>query len=248
MKLSYEQSLFEPLKSMMSPVRWTFISTRHIEAVASGLEQGSRVLSVGCGTGACDVLLALRHSHLEFVATDIHDRFSWDSKPRNLTFRTLDIMNPDVGQDRFDLVYSVECLEHIEDDKTALDNMTGLLRSGGTLVIIVPFANEAERKSPELIKQELENHQHHRPGYNPNSFDGALLSPFEKVSFSNCYFREYGGFLRRLSDRLLPIEDLHTMTFLYYSAHIDIRESLVESRAEALGFKMIASNFQGERP
>ncbi len=51
-----------------------------------------------------------------------------------------------VRDDAFDCVICVHVLEHIRDDRRALDEIARILRPGGTALIMVPFAPVPETR------------------------------------------------------------------------------------------------------
>lgn len=100
---------------------------------------GERVLEVGCGTGklAADILKSGRGTW----AIDISNTAIGISKrdsPRGIRFILGDINKSSLPKDYFDTIVSMEVLEHIRNDISALESMRRLLKSGGKLVGTVP--------------------------------------------------------------------------------------------------------------
>jgi hypothetical protein len=87
------------------------------------------VLSVGCGEGYQEAFLAGRVGGIDVVATDLHligPAFPFG----NLRFQERDILAwPD--REDFDFVFSIECLEHIEDYGLAFKHLATKVRPGG---------------------------------------------------------------------------------------------------------------------
>lgn len=99
----------------------------------------SRVLDIGCGTGAgLTVPLAEACPRAEFTAVDSDARsIRWAQQaphPANLRFCDAE---PRPGR-QFDVVIASEVLEHVEDPAAFVLHLRGFLRQGGRLVITVP--------------------------------------------------------------------------------------------------------------
>jgi len=107
---------------------------------------GSRALDAGCGSGRFTVALAKRFQ--EVVGIDISEpliEIAQRERPRrNVTYRVADLMafeNP-AG---FDVVFSATTLHHLREIEAALLHLRGLLKPGGTMVLI---DNVASRPTP----------------------------------------------------------------------------------------------------
>jgi SAM-dependent methyltransferase len=104
---------------------------------------GRRVLDVGCAIGNITQYLLDR----EFVCgIDVVEEFTIEIRKRygdRLNFKAalFDIADPAVtalASENIDTIISVNVLEHVEDDRQALDNMNCILRPGGKLLLLVP--------------------------------------------------------------------------------------------------------------
>lgn len=126
----------------------------------------TRVLSVGSGGGLHEAFLARTRPGLDVTGVDLRDPWVQRDLP-NLRFLTGDLLDPSFRTTlpKADFVYSIECLEHIEDDTTVARAMADVLAPGGTLYLQLPFASRAEQSDPALCRTERRNHGHVRPGY-----------------------------------------------------------------------------------
>jgi 2-polyprenyl-3-methyl-5-hydroxy-6-metoxy-1,4-benzoquinol methylase len=100
-----------------------------------------RVLNAGCGSGELSCLLAAAGhqvvgidpdpTYIQLARDRAGDHFP-DSK-----FQVSSIEGY-TGAGDFDAAVSTDVLEHIEDDRTAFEKMTALVRPGGLVLITVP--------------------------------------------------------------------------------------------------------------
>jgi SAM-dependent methyltransferase len=104
---------------------------------------GRRVLEIGCGLGNFARHLTDRELYLGTdVAPDSvrHVRRLYRDR-ENMCAVAVDVTDPgfvDLARMLPDTVFSLNVLEHIEDDRGALRNAVQVLRPGGRLVLVVP--------------------------------------------------------------------------------------------------------------
>jgi len=107
---------------------------------------GSRALDAGCGSGRFTVALAKRFQ--EVVGIDISEpliEIAQRERPRrNVTYRVADLMAFE-NSAGFDVVFSATTLHHLREIEAALLHLRGLLKPGGTMVLI---DNVASRPTP----------------------------------------------------------------------------------------------------
>lgn len=143
-----------------------------INAVIMELPPGARVLEIGCGTG---YLLAILSAHrpdliftglepigqgfagFESILTRIKDAY------RNLTIHQIGIedFQPAEGEAPFDLIFSVNVFEHVQDWRKALLVGAGLLSPSGQMVILCPNYSvpyESHFRIPILFSPSLTRH------------------------------------------------------------------------------------------
>lgn len=159
--------------------------------------------------------------------------------PPNLSRAALDICK-ETGQGDFDLVYSVECFEHIEDDELAIANARTFLEPGGCLLIIVPFATPGQQQDPAFVEAESV-HGHIRPGYDPTRLE-RLIGPtdFTEIKFEHCYWKDTGR-LRTIKEAIAPAAGMEAIPGLEALARLDIRPGPVATGGgQANGIKAIA--------
>ncbi|MEV5647268.1 class I SAM-dependent methyltransferase [Nocardia sp. NPDC052254] len=95
---------------------------------------GMRVLDFGAGSGTYADLLAGQHITPDCLEPDRKLQNTLRSKG----YRVIDHEAQIPVGERYDVVYTFNVLEHIEDDQAAAHQLASLLRPGGELVVYVP--------------------------------------------------------------------------------------------------------------
>lgn len=104
---------------------------------------GTRVLEIGAGTGNLTAKLCQRDS---YTASDVDDFYCQHLSRRFSNRPGVSISKIDLARREdfaplraaVDTVVCLNVLEHVEDDKTALDNLRSALTPGGRLILLVP--------------------------------------------------------------------------------------------------------------
>lgn len=126
------------------------------------------ILDAGCGGGDYVFILAQKYPHANIEGIEI-DHINYENCNQrkslleipNVTFIHQDLCEP-FGNEKYDLIYSVDVLEHIEEDDVVLKNMFLALRSGGQLLLHVPLV---EKHIFKKIREIPRQPDHVRDGY-----------------------------------------------------------------------------------
>jgi cyclopropane fatty-acyl-phospholipid synthase-like methyltransferase len=185
--------------------KWSYLRYVHLREGLLAAGPVDSVLAIGAGRGLAELALAVEFPKTRFVLTDVasertpnyqlaQDRArTW--KLPNVEFGILDVTRP--IEDRYDLVASIEVVEHIEDDETAIAHMRAAARR--FVFCLAPYADDATLADPRQQRRAWARHQHHRFGYSPERF----RSLFDDVAaMRGCYFRDTGHALRLAVDAL----------------------------------------------
>lgn len=164
------EALHEILLHCVARKEYFFLRLAHLLDAFGRTEGVASVLSIGCGTGHHEAYLAARFPHLRVDATDRTLPQTAFDVP-NLAFDELDVLAAP-EPDRYDLVFSIECLEHIPDYRTAFRNMAAKVRPGGFFYLSVPFATREEQRDEALIRYAWEAHEHVLPGFDFETLEG----------------------------------------------------------------------------
>ena len=130
------------------------------------------IWDAGCGEGHTTFMLARRYPNAQITGTDLNviniDRcrlIAKNGETNNVVFSQGDLTKESY---KADLVICFEVLEHIENYRDALQNLTASLRPGGFLVIHTPADNVYQTETFGLrsfMKNGHEGHLKHGDGH-----------------------------------------------------------------------------------
>lgn len=178
--------------------------------VAAYLRQGERcVLDAGCGPDAqLSAMLAGRYPTCSFVGWDLH--VNPDIK-RILRQPNVSVIESDITQladsCQYDLVYSIDVLEHIEDFDGTLDRLVGSLRPGGLLFIHVPSLDHRlwfgaeEREMPHQFRAHRSGDDHVHEGFSLSQLRQALQQRSMEVLDARPTFGRWVSLAKELFSR-----------------------------------------------
>ena len=153
----------------MEETYWWFVVRRKlvcelIDRLA--MPSGSRLLDVGCGTGAN---LKAFNKEFERVGIDASDAAVEFCQQRGLTSLVqAKIEQSGLEQNTFDVVTALDVLEHVDDDMQALRELLRVSKPGGFLVITVPAFGFLWSEHDEAL--------HHRRRYTLAELESKLAA------------------------------------------------------------------------
>lgn len=143
------------------------------------------ILDAGCGTGKYTFYLAQRFPHIRMIGLDNREDVVARAEAQarqlgldNLHFTLGDLTKP-LPENAYDLIYSIDVLEHIEADVEALQHMARALRPGGWLAVHTPLSPQ-KHWLRRFDLEHLKNPLHAREGYRR----GELENKIEAVGLS----------------------------------------------------------------
>lgn len=99
----------------------------------------AKLIDIGAGNGL--VLRIFRQKGFEVTGMELSSTLC-EAMKKNPKMKGISVFQGDVskktGNENYDVVLASDVIEHIKDDKKALDNLFSFLRPGGYLVITVP--------------------------------------------------------------------------------------------------------------
>lgn len=145
-----------------------FLRSRYIRREINGLKKSGfspgEILDAGSGFGQYSFRLARTFPNSRITGLDLKEKlvnsgnnFAARAGVRNIEFEAGDLLTMDF-ENHFDLVLSVDVLEHIEEDCKAIGNISRALKPGGIFIFTTPYFDELTPATAFID-------EHVRPGY-----------------------------------------------------------------------------------
>lgn len=174
------------------------IRKMHVFRAINQISPLNSVFDAGCGEGDYILNLAQKHPDSIFNGIEINliqyqtcQAKKQDLKLDNVNFILGDLTEP-IASNKYDFCYSIDVLEHIENDKLALKNIYNALNTGGKFLIHVPLVEEhIFKKIKKMPKQE----DHVRDGYDVDELLCKLTDVGFEIKLMKYTFSRYKGAL-----------------------------------------------------
>jgi 2-polyprenyl-3-methyl-5-hydroxy-6-metoxy-1,4-benzoquinol methylase len=161
-----------------APANGLRIRLRHVLPATEG-DYGT-ILDAGSGSGVFSFELAKQHPRAKVLGIELEEQLVQRANEiarraglTNCRFEAGDVTQLDFDGE-FDLVVSVDNLEHVEDDVAALKRLWRALRPGGTLVAHVPAYERRWLLFGRRVNFDVPGHV--RPGYRADELAEKLSS------------------------------------------------------------------------
>lgn len=132
---------YELLYHRVEKEHWWFVTRRElIYSLLSKTPKDSRILDIGCSSGLLlRGLVDMGFNEENLYGVDISENAIHNCRLNDLanTF-VMDAQDIRLDTEKFDILIASDCLEHLPDDRKALNNWHGLLSENGILIIFVP--------------------------------------------------------------------------------------------------------------
>lgn len=227
---------------LMRAKKWRYLRYLHAREALVLAEGIKSVLVVGAGYGLAELALAAEFEGVQFHLTD------WSAATHTLgdariLANTYDLKNISFGQhevltdraDNYDMVYSVEVLEHIKEAERAARNMRGAARK--FVFCLVPFANSEENADIAKRDHAWAKHEHYVVGFDAKRLQSLFPNP---VAIRNCYWRDAGAVLRKRLEAMEREEIKSNMGALMVEANKDVRKNSASAMSEAQGIWILS--------
>ncbi|WP_284651775.1 class I SAM-dependent methyltransferase [Flavobacterium terrisoli] len=135
MKKKYEEKYHD-----VETNHWWFKSRRkYLLDLLQDAPKDSKILDIGCSSGVfLKDLEALGFSLENLYGVDISEKAIANCKANGIANAfVMDAQNITLTE-TFDIIIASDCLEHLQDDKIALQNWNSLLKIGGKMYVFVP--------------------------------------------------------------------------------------------------------------
>lgn len=203
---------------------------RELKAWASTHQNGARILDAGAGFGQYVYFLSRLNQAWQILAVDVKaeqvqdcSRFFQTIGKINVVFKTADLTTF-CEPNAFDLVLSIDVMEHIEDDVGVFRNLFNSMKKGGLLLISTPSDKGGSDAHHDHEEHENEVHgfidEHVRDGYSMDDIKQKLeKAGFQRVEAYYTYGKP-GSLAWRLSMKypiqLLGVSQVFFMLLPFY--------------------------------
>lgn len=221
---------------------WRYLRYIHARYALNLVTDWDNLLVVGGGYGLAEVALAIENPKKHFHLTDYDDAthsfksakaFKKKYGLENITFGKLDILEKQT--EKFDVVYSIEVLEHIQNDNLAAQNM--LEMASKYVFCLVPFAEPAVNDNPRRRARAMERHEHFVVGYDQETLTRLFPTP---LRMQGCYWSSNGvEFRKQLTDMELSDIEIQYQSLSDLAKH-DIRQEIPTSEKQANGIWVLS--------
>lgn len=196
------------------------------------------ILDVGCGGGVYERVLAPENPSSKIIAIDISKGKgeAWEIIWDNVYFVIADAQNLPFKDGVFDKIFSIEVLEHLPDERRALNDIYRVLKPSGAFVLTAPHLTRVEkpiiplfdlhrylnvllRKFPYVLKVRIlaegaligfneweKKHGHVRHGYDIETVSNLLM----QTNFCLCHtvtvYKVFSAFLLDLAETFRPFQ------------------------------------------
>lgn len=177
-------------------------------------------LDAGCGMAEFSYYIfrkfGARVVGVDILANEIMRNSKFASKIANsqLSFMLADISSknlPDLLNCKFDLILSVDVMEHIKDDVAVFSNFANLLNDNGVVIISTPSGSDSEidRQHQSFVDE------HYRDGYSVESITAKLQSAGLRVLSISYTYGWAGSVYWNLSVKV-PVTILNKSSIFYF--------------------------------
>lgn len=127
-------------------------STNRFPEAVNYIKDGDKVIDLGCGVGALHRLILEKYKKCELWGVDISEKAIVINKEYNPSGHYLQGYIgglKDIPENYFDVVFSGEIIEHLDDPSILFTDAYRILNKGGKIIITTPQDNHIE--SPEHV-------------------------------------------------------------------------------------------------
>jgi len=166
--------------------------SRYLWAAQRFVQPDHHVLDFGCGTGFGVALLSSRSADVVGIdldpnVVDLAERFQLTNAQFLCANACAPDLGPALGVGGFDVVLSMETIEHLEDYFTYVGNAVSMMKQTGTFIVGTP--------NRTMTYNRYENRRHMDPShvqeFTARSLERTLTAYFEHVEMHYQYFPNF---------------------------------------------------------
>ena len=192
-------------KKMFAVLNLLFLRTWYVKRAVKRLhnegKSGLNILDAGSGFGQYSYYLAKKFKNAKVTGVELKQdlvddclEFTANAKIKNLSFIRGDLLKFQTGE-KFDLIISVDVLEHIEDDRTLMRRFSDLLKPGGVLLISTPSLLRSHEHDGSFVGE------HFREGYSREDIEEKLNEAGLKIKEFEYSYGLFGDISWRMGIR-----------------------------------------------
>jgi SAM-dependent methyltransferase len=191
------------------------------------VHQFEKVLDAGCSNGSYALQVAEKFPGLQVTAVDINDRDFPKPTPDNVHFRQQNLMTLK-ETNIYDFIYSIDVLEHIKGNITAIENLSRALKPGGYIFLHIPYDRDDKRIFPTRFFKEFNEwaaEEHIGEQYTPGELSEILKHMGFTIIGSEFTFGFFGKLaweIDRICDRSFKLKIL-LMPLLKLLAWLEVK-------------------------
>lgn len=167
----------------------------------------NNLLDAGCGIGLASIYHSTKFASVTGV--DLEDRkidqakiLSKSNSIKNVSFRTVNLMDPPFTKNKFDTIICFEVIEHVSDDKKLIRGLSQLLKKDGEIILSFPSKTLMSRIAQKSL-------DHFKVGYVPSDIKEILkplnLEIVEEYSFGKSILGKTVVFIDFLLRKSMPV-------------------------------------------
>ena len=120
--------------------RWLdWAKVRTSERVTKELGDAPRILDLGCGAAAVSARIARDFPSAQVHGADIDEKLLETARQRGVEVHRVDFDRPlPFEESSFDMILMVDSIEHVRCRRDSMQQVTRLLKPGGTLLVFTP--------------------------------------------------------------------------------------------------------------
>jgi len=192
-------------KMMFTVLNLLFLRTWYVRRAVKRLHlkenENLNILDAGSGFGQYTYYLAKKFKMAKVIGVELKQEhvndsliFAEKAKVKNLSFIRDDLITFK-SRDKYDLIISVDVLEHIEDDRSLMHRFSDLLKPGGFLIISTPSLLRNHTHDGSFVGE------HFREGYTREDIEEKLNDAGLKIKKFEYSYGVFGDISWRIGIR-----------------------------------------------